>query len=100
MSGRGKGGQGLGKNEVSRHRRILRDNIQGITRNDITRLARQGGVKRINGLVYEEIRGVLRNFLETVIRDAVIFTEHAKRKTVSVDDVKHSLERNGVKLYF
>jgi len=31
MSGRGKGGKGLGKGGAKRHRKILRDNIQGIT---------------------------------------------------------------------
>lgn len=28
------------------------DNVQGITMNDIRRLARRGGVKRISGLLY------------------------------------------------
>ncbi len=39
MSGRGKGGKGLGKGGAKRHRKVLRDNIQGI---------------------YEETRGVLK----------------------------------------
>nr|CDS21778.1 histone H4 [Echinococcus granulosus] len=81
MSGRGKGGKGLGKGGAKRHRKVLRDNIQGITKPAIRRLARRGGVKRISGLIYEETRGVLKVFLESVIRDAVTYTEHAKRKT-------------------
>ncbi|XP_037731083.1 histone H4-like, partial [Drosophila subpulchrella] len=79
--GRGKGGKGLGKGGAKRHRKVLRDNIQGITKPAIRRLARRGGVKRISGLIYEETRGVLKVFLENVIRDAVTYTEHAKRKT-------------------
>ena len=63
MSGRGKGGKGLGKGGAKRHRKILRDNIQGITKPAIRRLARRGGVKRISGLIYEETRGVLKVFL-------------------------------------
>ena len=39
---------------------MLRDNIQGITKPAIRRLARRGGVKRISGLIYEETRGVLK----------------------------------------
>ncbi|KAG8429163.1 hypothetical protein GDO86_018166 [Hymenochirus boettgeri] len=70
MSGRGKGGKGLGKGGAKRHRKVLRDNIQGITKPAIRRLARRGGVKRISGLIYEETRGVLKVFLENVIRDA------------------------------
>merc|ERR1712226_734937 len=83
MSGRGKGGKGLGKGGAKRHRKVLRDSIQGITKPAIRRLARRGGVKRISGLIYEETRGVLKVFLENVIRDAVTYTEHAKRKTVT-----------------
>ena len=39
MSGRGKGGKGLGKGGAERHRKVLRDNIQGITKPAIRRLA-------------------------------------------------------------
>uniref|UniRef100_H2YBK9 Histone H4 n=1 Tax=Ciona savignyi TaxID=51511 RepID=H2YBK9_CIOSA len=39
MSGRGKGGKGLGKGGAKRHRKVLRDNIQGITKPAIRRLA-------------------------------------------------------------
>ncbi|KAI5414968.1 hypothetical protein KIW84_040428 [Lathyrus oleraceus] len=135
MSGRGKGGKGLGKGGAKRHRKVLRDNIQGITKPAIRRLARRGGVKRISGLIYEETRGVLRDniqgitkpairrlarrggvkrisgliyeetrgvlkiFLENVIRDAVTYTEHARRKTVTSMDVVYALKRQGRTLY-
>ncbi|XP_046685059.1 histone H3-like [Homalodisca vitripennis] len=62
MTGRGKGGKGLGKRGAKRHMKVLRDNIQGITEPAIRRLARRGGVKRISGLIYEETRGVLKVF--------------------------------------
>jgi histone H4 len=76
----------------------LRDNIQGITKPAIRRLARRGGVKRISAMIYEETRGVLKSFLESVIRDAVTYTEHAKRKTVTSLDVVYALKRQGRKL--
>ena len=94
----GKGGKGLGKGGAKRHRKILRDNIQGITKPAIRRLARRGGVKRISAMIYEETRGVLKTFLEGVIRDAVTYTEHAKRKTVTSLDVVYALKRQGRKL--
>ena len=72
MTGRGKGGKGLGKGGAKRHRKVLRDNIQGITKPAIRRLARRGGVKRISGLIYEETRGVLKVFLENVIRTKLV----------------------------
>merc|ERR1712013_312072 len=70
-----------------------------ITKPAIRRLARRGGVKRISGLIYEETRGVLKVFLENVIRDAVTYTEHAKRKTVTAMDVVYALKRQGRTLY-
>jgi len=92
-------GKGLGKGGAKRHRKVLRDNIQGITKPAIRRLARRGGVKRISGLIYEETRGVLKVFLENVIRDAVTYTEHARRKTVTAMDVVYALKRQGRTLY-
>ena len=88
-----------GKGGAKRHRKVLRDNIQGITKPAIRRLARRGGVKRISGLIYEETRGVLKVFLENVIRDAVTYTEHARRKTVTAFDVVYALKRQGRTLY-
>jgi histone H4 len=99
MSGRGKGGKGLGKGGAKRHRAVLRDNIQGVTKPAIRRMARRGGVKRIAGLIYEETRGVLKVFLENVLRDGVTYTEHARRKTVTALDVVYALKRQGRTLY-
>ena len=78
---------------------ILRDNLQGITKPAIRRLARRGGVKRISGLVYQQVRQVLKVFLENLLRDAVSYTEHAKRKTVTTADVVHALKRQGRTMY-
>ena len=99
MSGRGKGGKGLGKGVAKRHRCVLRDNIQGVTKPAIRRLARRGGVKRISGLIYEETRFVLKGFLENVLRDTITYTEFAKRKTVTALDVVYALKRQGKTLY-
>ncbi|KAM7161277.1 LOW QUALITY PROTEIN: histone H4-like [Macrochelys suwanniensis] len=82
MSGRSKGGKGFGKGGAKCHHKVLRDNIQGIMKPAIRRLVRRGGIKRISGLIYKET-GVLKVFLENVIHDAVTYTEHAKRKTVT-----------------
>ena len=99
MSGRGKGGRGIGKGGAKRYRKIMRDNIRGITKPDIRRLARRGGVKRLSGLIYDEIRGVLKGFLQNLIRDAVEYTMHARRNTVTVMDVLYALKRQGRTLY-
>lgn len=101
MGGKGgKGGKGLGKvGAKKRHRRVIRENIQGITKPAIRRLARRGGVKRLSGLIYDESRNVLKVFLEGIVRDAVTYTEHARRKTVTALDVVFALKRHGRTLY-
>ncbi|KAF3625904.1 Histone H4 [Capsicum annuum] len=63
-----------------------------ITKPAIRCLAHRGGVKLISGLFYEETCGVLKMILENVIRDAVTYTEDAKRKTVTGMDVVYALE--------
>ena len=42
----------------------------GVTKGDIRRLARRGGVKRISGTIYEEVRASLRRHLELVMLKA------------------------------
>uniref|UniRef100_A0A8C3SAM5 Histone H4 n=1 Tax=Chelydra serpentina TaxID=8475 RepID=A0A8C3SAM5_CHESE len=99
MSGHGKGGKGLGKGGAKRHRKVLPWMLSRITKPAIRRLARRGGVKCISGLIYKETHRVLKVFLENVIRDAVTYTEHAKRKTVTAMDVVYALKRQGRTLY-
>jgi histone H4 len=99
-TGKGKGGKGFGKIGAKRHgRKHTKEIILGITKPAIRRLARRGGLKRISALIYEETRNVLRTFLENVIRDAVTYTEHARRKTVTAMDVIYALKRQGKTLY-
>ena len=93
--GKGKsGGKGYGKVGAKRHaKKQIRETILGVTKPAIRRLARRGGVKRISALIYDEARNVLKGFLEGVVRDAVTYTEHAKRKTVTALDVVYALKR-------
>ncbi|EMR70327.1 Histone H4 [Eutypa lata] len=93
-------GKGLGgKLGAKRHRKILRDNINGITKPAIRRLARRGGVKRISGNIYEDIRAVLKSRLEMILRDCILYTEYRQAKTVTINDVLHSLKRLGRPIY-
>ena len=39
------------------------------------------------------------NYLESVVRDAVTYTEHARRKTVVAMDIVYALKRQGKTLY-
>lgn len=100
MVGQGKGGKGVGKVGGKRHaKRTNRPSIEGITKPAIRRLARRGGVKRISAFIYDDTRAVLKSFLESVVRDAITYTEHARRKTVTAMDVVFALKRQGRTLY-
>ena len=100
-TGKGKSGKSYGAKRVKRTSKEVtsKEVILGITKPAIRRLARRGGVKRISHHIYDETRTVLRGFLENVVRDAVVYTEHARRKTVTAMDVVYALKRQGRSLY-
>ena len=137
MTGRGKGGKGLGKGGAKRHRKstfihnhasLLRRLTASqffVTTSRVSQ-SQPSAVWRVvevssvflpvsshfaasyfdyrasltrSLVIYEETRGVLKTFLEGVIRDAVTYTEHAKRKTVTSLDVVYALKRQGRTLY-
>ena len=75
-----------------KRRKILRDNIIGITKNSIKRLAGRAGVKRISGLVYEEVRGNLTAFLQNVMDSTVNKMKSTKMTTIKVRHVEPSLD--------
>ena len=94
---RGKGGK-LGKvsGKAGAKRlttKSLKATIMGVTKPAIRRLARRGGVKRISTFIYDDTRAVLKSFLESVVKDSVTYTEHARRKTVTALDVVYALKR-------
>jgi histone H3 len=77
---------------------VLRDNIFGITKPALKRLLRRAGVKRISSSVYEKMRTLLKTHLETLVKDAVIFADNKKRKTLYVEDLEAALNINGIAL--
>ena len=90
----GKSRKGIGKISTQGHpRKPNKASIEGITKPAIRRLARRGGVKRISSFLYDDSRYALKSFLDNVVRDAITYTIHARRKTVTVMDVVYSLKR-------
>ena len=45
--------------------------------------------------VYDESRNVIFYFLMTIIKDCIIYSEHARRKTITSMDVVLALKRHG-----
>lgn len=97
----GKGGKTLGKGKLlpARHRHAKKDPWQTITNADIRRLCRRGGVKRIKSTIYTESKTVMEQFIDKIIIDALTYTTHARRSTVSVIDIIFALKRHGITLY-
>ncbi|CAK1358450.1 unnamed protein product [Cercospora beticola] len=85
-------GRGQG---THRHRKILRDNIQGVTKPAIRRLARRGGVKRISADIYEALRLEIKVRLTEILTKVCYALEYQKRKTITTYDVVWALNRLG-----
>ena len=91
---------GAAKGAVAkRSKKTVAGNVASISKGSIRRLARPGGVKRISASIYEDARAVMKGFVESVVRDATAYTEHAKRRTVMAVDVIHALRKRGRMLY-
>ena len=91
---------GPGQNEAKRHQNPpQKDVIDGVTKPAIRRLCRRAGIKRISGLMYIDVRRELKKFLEKTLFDAMIYTDHARRNTVTANDVVYALKRQGKQLY-
>ena len=51
------------------------------------------------GNVYEESRGVMKIFVERVVKDAIIYATHCDRKTMTAMDIIYALKCHGHTLY-
>ena len=91
--------KGTGQAGAQRRRKQTKTVCEGILVSSIRKLARRGGVKRISGLVYEVTRDILKKFVNYVLRYTVLYTESAKRSTVTAMDVVMALKKQGRFLY-
>ena len=70
-----------------RHGKVKKPTIEGISNNEIKRMARRAGLKRIGGGVYEELRFEAQDFLDELLFKTLVHTEHRQAKTVTTQDV-------------
>jgi histone H4 len=96
---KGRTGKGKTKGKGKRTKGPSRPTIEGITKPAIRRLARKAGVRRVAFDIYAYTQSALKHWLEGVVRDALTYTEHARRKTVKAMDVVHALKRRGQAMY-
>lgn len=84
--------KGLGKGGPKRYRKFLQYSIQGITKPAIVALCSKAGIGGISGTVYEQVRVILKSFLEVLVKRSVTLTDHNRRRTVSAEDVMQAYE--------
>ena len=65
----------------------------------IRRCCRRAGVKRISSDVYASVRNMTEAFLDTILHDAVVVTQHCKRKQISVNDINYAAKLNNKPIY-
>lgn len=94
-----KSGAQLGKGGGNRSTKVIRDHLKNITKGDLRRIARRAGCERMAAEIYNQTREALRVFLQGVLNDTIVYTDHAKRKTVITNDVLHSLRRRNTIMY-
>ena len=88
-----------GKGTLIRRRKVLKKVIYVISKATFLRMARRGGVKRFSGNIYQESRGVLKVFVEEIVKDVITFCEYKRRKTVTPVDVIFALKQHGRAVY-
>ena len=84
--------------KVQKHRKILRDNIHGITKPALQRLCHRAGIKRISGDIYIPLRTNIKLYMEKILQKVVVFTEREQRRTVKVKDLEAALNMMGIYL--
>ena len=67
---------------ISRHKKIIRHSIAGITKAALQRIAYTAGVTSMSGLVYEELRGILKAKMENILYKSINYTEYQRKITV------------------
>jgi histone H4 len=53
--------------------------VEGISKQQLKRCARRGGVKRMSPLVMIDARAALVDYLTDVVHRAAIYSEHSRR---------------------
>ena len=72
------------------------DDSECVTKPVIQRLVLKGGAKRMSGLIYDEIRSIIKERMLDVMMDAAVYADSAKRSTVSINDITHALQRSNI----
>ena len=70
-----------------------------IPQNQIRRLARRAGVRRVNGHTYKQVRSVFKHFVIVVLQNALEYTSCRKGYMITTRDIVLALDALGETLY-
>lgn len=94
MTGRGR------RNSPRRLQRVYRDNIQGISEDSMHRLANKAGATRVSKDIYPELRAIIVDYLNNLVKAVVEYSSYSKKKIITEEHVKLAIELMGPKSYF
>lgn len=87
------------KKAAPRQRKLLRDNIQGLTKPALRRILLKAAVRRVEGTVYDHLRVLIKMHVEKILAASLTNMEGAHRKTLTVRDASRGIEAAcGVKI--
>lgn len=102
MFGKGKSIENICFNletEPAAIRKRIKTNGNNASKGSVKKLARKGGIKRINSMIHESLNLKMRSFLEEIIKSSIAYMELARRKTLMPRDVVYALKKKGITLY-
>lgn len=80
-------------------KKIIKDSIFGITKPGLQRLMYRAGVKYISGIIYEESRFIIKQFLEKILYNTIILAERKNHTTVTYEDGVEALKFLNISIY-
>lgn len=83
---------------TKRKSKAVKPAIEGLKNPQIKRLAYRAGAQRIDGGINDMVRNITQQRAHQLMGKTLVFTLHAGRKTVSVEDLQGSLESEGLYL--
>ena len=70
-----------------------------IRRGTIKRAALAAQIRRVGRDFYPRAQYAIHEIVNHIIDDALIYAEHARRKTITLFDVKSAVEKHGHRVY-
>lgn len=78
---------------------IANEYLESLTKSAIHRIAQKAGATYVSSQIYDKVREIVMKFLYKILHRINLYAQHARKVTVSEDDVLMSLETEYKKIY-